>query len=186
MLGCGSVCVNGFNSVIRAKPSIPPTAALSSGRRGTYLGNKVFQNGVYEPPGYQSAASSGDGTAIFQLGRRPARRLEHLCSKALGRSRGRRRRGGGGGGGSTNLSRPFLAVVSSNTIIAQWTNVPGNNYVAVLATDSGFTSICVSSVTIVNTFRSTFTALMPLTTYYFEGEDLDPSPMPLTTRRSPP
>jgi hypothetical protein len=62
---------------------------------------------------------------------------------------------------------PFLAVVTSTTITAQWTNVPGNNYIAVLATDPAFNSV-VSSLTITNTFRSTFTALTPLITYYFE------------------
>jgi sugar lactone lactonase YvrE len=159
--GCGGVCF--FDDVI-GQASNAADGSVLFGSTGTYLGSKAgsesFNN--YKPPALNSAPSTGDGTAIFSWIAGPLGATNVYAQKmsTAGAT------GGSGGGGSTALS-PYLAVVSSDMIIAQWTNVPGNNYIAVLATDSGFASV-VSSLTISNTFRSTFTALTPLTTYYFE------------------
>lgn len=67
---------------------------------------------------------------------------------------------------AATLLAPSLASGSASTVSASWASVPGSGYVAVLALDSGFTSI-VSSATTVSTVKN-YTGLSEYTTYYFE------------------
>ncbi|MBI4352093.1 MAG: fibronectin type III domain-containing protein, partial [Elusimicrobia bacterium] len=61
---------------------------------------------------------------------------------------------------------PALSSVHSSSLTYSWTSIAGANYIAVLASDSGYGSIVSSSA--VGTNSKVFTDLSPATNYYFE------------------
>ncbi|MEK9145953.1 MAG: hypothetical protein AAB339_10115, partial [Elusimicrobiota bacterium] len=157
-LGCGSVC---SSEVAVGQALNPADGSILFSSTGTYLG-PIGRDSNSLPRAFQAAASTGDASAIFAwisggLG------STDLYAQKLSAGGG----GGGqqGGGATTTGLAPFLAVVSSDALIAQWTDIPGSSFIAALSTDS-FATLAASGT--ISTFRSTYTSLSPQNTYYFK------------------